>query len=240
MKGIILAGGKGTRLQPLTNVMNKNLLPVGSKPMIEYPIEKLVEAGISKICIVTGFEHMGRIVELCQSGRKYGADITYRVQEEAGGIAQAIGLCKDFAAGEEICVLLGDNLFDAPLASATNTSHRTQKAVVLAKRVADPERFGVVKYNNEGEPIEIVEKPNVPPSDYAVIGVYMYPNDVFDIIPTLKPSARGELEVTDINQAYLDSGKLSVDEIEGFWVDAGTHESLKEANLWAYGEESGE
>ncbi len=177
---------------------------------------------------------MGRIVELCRSGRKYGADITYRVQEEAGGIAQAIGLCGDFAAGEEVCVLLGDNLFDAPLTPAANAFHRTQKAVVLAKRVDDPERFGVVKHGNEGEPIAIIEKPDVPPSNYAVIGVYMYPNDVFDIIPTLKPSARGELEVTDINQAYLDSGKLSVNEIDGFWIDAGTHESLKEANLWAY------
>lgn len=234
MKGIILAGGSGTRLKPLTNVMNKNLLPVGNKPMLEYPIQKLVEAKITEICIVTGAEHMGAIVDLCRSGSHYGCDITYRVQEEPGGIAQAIGLCREFANGDDVCVLLGDNLFDAPLSPAVNTFYRTLKAVVLVKEVDDPERFGVVEYDDDDTPVAIVEKPEIAPSSDAVIGVYIYPNEVFDVICTLKPSARGELEVTDINQHYLSSRKLSVNKIEGFWIDAGTHESLEEANLWAY------
>lgn len=233
MKGIILAGGSGTRLRPLTNVMNKNLLPVGNKPMLEYPIEKLVGAGISDICIVTGAEHMGAVVDLCRSGEKYGADITYRVQEKPEGIAQAIGLCRGFSQGEDICVLLGDNLFDASLIPAINTFYKTSKAVVLVKEVEDPERFGVVEYE-EGNPIAILEKPKKAPSSDAVIGVYMYPNDVFDIILGLKPSDRGELEVTDINQHYLKNRKLSVNKISGFWIDAGQPESLMKANLWAY------
>lgn len=236
MRGIILAGGTGSRLRPLTLTMNKNLLPVGNKPMLEYPINKLVDAGITEICIVTGAEHMGSIVDLCRSGKKYGCDITYRVQEEAGGIAQAIGLCKNFANGDDICVLLGDNLFDAPLPPAINTFYRTQKACVLVKEVEDPERFGVVRYE-DGCPVEVIEKPQVAPSNDAVIGVYIYPNDVFEVIPSLKPSDRGELEVTDINQHYLSKRKLSISKIEGFWIDAGTFDSLKEANLWAYNKE---
>jgi len=233
MKGIILAGGTGSRLRPLTNVMNKNLLPVGSKPMLEYPIEKLVEAGITEICIITGAEHMGSIVDLCRSGKGYGCDITYKVQEEAGGIAQAIGLAEKFAGKDDVCILLGDNLFDAPLKLAIDKFNEVLGSVVLVKEVDDPERFGVVEYK-DNLPIRIIEKPKDPPSNHAVIGVYLYTNDVFDIIPLLKPSDRGELEVSDINQAYLNQNLLSISEIEGFWIDAGTHESLMEANLWAY------
>lgn len=234
MKGIILAGGTGSRLKPLTTVMNKNLLPVGSKPMLEYPIQKLVEAGITNICIVTGAEHMGAVVDLCRSGLQYGADFTYRVQEQPGGIAQAIGLCRTFAEGGDVCVLLGDNIFEASLNESTNIFYRANKAVVLAKEVNTPERFGVVEYGADGTPVDIIEKPKNPPSRDAVIGAYLYPNDVFDVILSLKPSDRGELEVTDINKHYLQARKLIVNKIEGFWIDAGTHESYKAANLWAY------
>lgn len=237
MKGIILAGGTGSRLKPLTNVMNKNLLPVGNKPMLEYPIEKLVEAGIKEICVVTGAEHMGAVVDLCRSGKQYDCDITYKVQEKPGGIAQAIGLAEKFAAGDDICVLLGDNLFDASLTEPRKCFERVDGAVVLIKDVTDPERFGVVEYKNL-KPYRIIEKPVNAPSSHAVIGVYFYPNDVFQIIPKLKPSARGELEVSDINQTYIDNNRLTVSKIEGFWIDAGNHQAYKEANLWAYGIET--
>lgn len=201
--------------------------------MLQYPIEKMVEIGINEVCIVTGAEHMGAIVDLCRSGEHLGCDITYRVQEKPEGIAQAIGLAKDFANGEGVCVILGDNLFESSLHDAYEMYMESEGAVVLVKDVPDPERFGVVEYKYN-LPHRIIEKPKTPPSNHAVIGVYLYPNDVFDIIPRLKKSDRGEYEVSDINQAFIDQKRLDVSLLPGFWIDAGTHESLKEANLWAY------
>jgi len=235
IKGIILAGGKGSRLYPITKVMNKNLLPVGNKFMLEYPIQKMREAGITKICITCGAENMGDIIEVMRSGKHLGVDITYRVQEEAGGISQAIALAEDFVNGDPVVTILGDNLFDAslmPLVKPVYDGLEKDNAAVFIKQVADPERFGIVSYFKYGTPKEIIEKPKDPPSNHAVIGVYLFPSDVFDRIRTLKPSDRGELEVTDLNNMYLAEHKLRLEMINGFWVDAGTFESYHEACVW--------
>lgn len=233
MKGVILAGGHGTRLRPLTNVTNKNLLPVGREPMIMYPIRKMKEAGITEICITCGSDHMGSMVELCRSGRSLGVDITYRVQEEALGIAHAIALCENFVGGDDFTVILGDNVFDDSIAPLLSKKMRDQAGVCVI-HVPDPERFGVVEYDAEGKPCNIIEKPKVPPSNDAVIGIYTYPSDAFDVIRNMKPSARGEYEVTDLNNHYLKQGKMFVHRLVGEWIDCGTHESLYRANMWAY------
>lgn len=247
MKGILLCGGTGSRLRPLTKVMNKNLLPVGRDPMILYPLRKMAEAGIKKICIVTGADHMGSVVDLLGSGGEYGVDITYRVQDKPGGIAQAIGLAEDFVGLDYSVTILGDNLFDANLSKLVQEYEDSEPkyptsclspndfgpATVLVKEVPDPERFGVVEYSN-GVPTKIVEKPEQAPSSDAVIGVYLYPPCVFDKIRNLQPSARGELEVTDLNNLYLREGRLQTHKVEGFWIDAGTFEALQTANEWAY------
>jgi glucose-1-phosphate thymidylyltransferase len=226
LKGVILAGGTGSRLMPLTKVTNKHLLPVGQKPMIYYPIEKLTSTGIQEILVVTGVEHMGDVVGLLGSGRQFGCRFTYKVQDEAGGIAQALALAENFANGQLLAVILGDNIFQADLKQHADSFLSQQKgARLLLKQVQDPHRFGVAEISGD-RIIAIEEKPQKPKSNYAIIGVYFYDASVFDIIRTLKPSARGELEITDVNNAYIKKGQLTYGVLEGWWTDAGTFESL--------------
>ncbi len=230
MKGIILAGGTGSRLFPLTKVTNKHLLPVGKKPMILHPVEKLVSAGIKEIMVVTGVEHMGAVVTLLGSGKDFGCRFTYKVQDEAGGIAQALGLCEDFGRDDRVVVLLGDNIFTDELGRfVTRFQKKDKGAMVLIKEVKDPERFGVPDIQN-GKLMGIVEKPENPKSSFAVTGIYFYDHHVFEIIRKLRPSRRNELEITDVNNAYLAEGNLEFDTMVGDWTDAGTFESLQQAN----------
>jgi glucose-1-phosphate thymidylyltransferase len=230
MKGIILAGGTGSRLYPLTKVTNKHLLPVGREPMIFHPLRKLTEAGIDEILVVTGVEHMGDVVTLLGSGREFDCRFTYKVQDEAGGIAQALGLAENFAGDDLVCVVLGDNVFEDPLRAHVEAfREQARGARLLLKQVPDPQRYGVVELD-DGKPVRIVEKPKQPKSDLAVVGVYFYDEHVFDVIRTLKPSARGELEITDVNNHYLRAGTLRCDRLSGWWTDAGTFESLTAAN----------
>jgi len=230
LRGVILAGGTGSRLMPLTKVTNKHLLPVGQKPMIYYPIEKLTAIGIDQILIVTGVEYMGDVVSLLGSGRDFCCHFTYRVQDEAGGIAEALGLAENFAQAQPIVVILGDNIFEDPLTDYADrfTSQKTG-ARVLLKQVPNPQRFGVAEIS-DGKVVGIEEKPKKPKSDYVITGIYFYDASVFDIIRALKPSARGELEITDVNNAYIAKGQLSYDILEGWWSDAGTFDSLNKAN----------
>jgi glucose-1-phosphate thymidylyltransferase len=239
MRGLILAGGSGTRLRPLTQILNKNLIPVGGRLMLEYPLMKMAEAGIKEVCIVSGVEHIGMVIELCKSGASYGLDLTYRVQEAPKGIAHGIGLARNFARNDDLLVILGDNLFDASLKPIVDyhNSHMSNNAFVLVKEVSDPCRFGVVEYDDSGKIKAVIEKPVVAPSNDVVIGVYCYPPDVFDKIDSLKPSARGEYEVTDLTNMYLQEGKLRTHKIEGFWIDAGTKETLKLAQEWGWKKE---
>lgn len=232
MKGIVLAGGSGSRLNPLTKVTNKHLLPVGQEPMIFHPIKKLLGAGIRDILVVTGTEHMGAVVGLLGSGADFDCSFTYRVQDQPGGIAQALGLGRDFARGDRIVVVLGDNIFADELGLFTERFARQGRgARILLKEVDDPQRFGVAEL--EGDRIVgILEKPAKPKSRLAVTGIYMYDDRVFEIVNTLKPSARGELEITDVNNAYIERGELGYDILEGWWTDAGTFESLARANAW--------
>ena len=230
LRGVILAGGTGSRLRPLTKVTNKHLLPVGHKPMIYYPIEKLTSIGIEQILIVTGVEYMGDVVGLLGSGREFNCQFTYKVQDQAGGIAQALGLAEGFSNNNPIAVILGDNIFQANLKKYAD-SFLAQKtgAKLLLKKVPNPQRFGVAQISDT-RVIRIDEKPKKPASDYAVTGIYFYDCTVFDIIRTLKPSARGELEITDVNNAYIARGQLAYDILDGWWTDAGTFESLNKAN----------
>ena len=231
MKGIILAGGTGSRLFPLTKVTNKHLLPVGRKPMIYHPIEKLVEIGIEEILIVTGVEHMGDIVTLLGSGKNFKCRFTYKVQDEAGGIAQALSLAENFAGNDLLTVILGDNVFEDNLKPFALAFHKQKKgAKILIKEVEDPQRFGVVEISRN-KVISIEEKPKKPKSNYVVTGIYFYDPAVFEIIRRLKPSRRGELEISDVNNAYLKKGLLSYEVISGWWTDAGTFESLERATL---------
>ncbi len=235
MRGVILAGGTGSRLFPLTKVTNKHLLPVGRKPMIFHPIDKLIEAGINEILIVTGVEHMGDIVTLLGSGRDFGCRFTYKVQDEAGGIAQALGLAEDFVDQEQMAVILGDNIFEDSLKPSANAFQRQKKgARVLIKEVSSPQRFGVVELK-KGKIVSIQEKPKKPKSNYVITGVYFYDHRVFDIIRKLKPSTRGELEISDVNRVYMQKGELAHDTLSGWWTDAGTFESLEQATLMAEG-----
>ncbi|MCC7477213.1 NTP transferase domain-containing protein [bacterium] len=245
VKGIVLAGGTGSRLFPLTKVTNKHLLPVGRKPMIYYPIEKLVEAGITEILIVTGTEHMGDVVGLLGSGKDFGCRFTYKVQDEAGGIAQALGLAENFIGGSKMCVILGDNIFEDSIAAGVASFRSAQPAAgsigcahLFLKPVEDPQRFGVatVVPGPDGGPAggritRIVEKPAQPESDLAVTGIYMYGPEVFEIVRTLRPSGRGELEISDVNQNYVERGTLGYSLFGGWWTDAGTFESLAHANV---------
>jgi len=230
IKGVVLAGGTGSRLDPLTKVTNKHLLPVGRKPMIYYPIEKLISAGIKEILIVTGIEHMGDVVNLLGSGKSFGCRFTYKVQDKAGGIAEALGLAEGFSSGQRLVVILGDNVFQAGLRKYIDKfKARKEGAMVLLKQVQDPQRFGVAEIH-DGRVIRVEEKPKKPKSDYAITGIYFYDTSVFEIIRTLKPSGRGELEISDVNNAYIAKGQLAFDVLEGWWSDAGTFESLNRAN----------
>ena len=230
MKGVILAGGTGSRLFPLTKVTNKHLLPVGQEPMIYHPVRKLTAAGIGEILVVTGVEHMGDVVTLLGSGKDFGCRFTYKVQDEAGGIAQALGLAENFAGRAPVCVILGDNVFQDDLQPfVARFAEQGTGARVVLKRVTDPQRFGVAEVR-DGKIVSIEEKPKQPRSDLAVTGIYFYDGGVFDFIRELKPSARGELEITDVNNAYLKKGELRYELFDGWWTDAGTFESLIHAN----------
>ncbi|WP_411343913.1 sugar phosphate nucleotidyltransferase [Paenibacillus sp. WLX1005] len=243
MKGIILAGGTGSRLYPLTKVTNKHLLPVGKYPMIFYSVHKLKQAGVNDILIVTGKDHMGDVVNLLGSGSDMGVTFTYKVQDEAGGIAQALDLAEHFVGDDQMIVILGDNVFADDIAPFVENFRTQQKgAKLLLQQVHDPQRYGVAELDGE-RIVSIEEKPKSPKSDYAVTGIYMFDNHVFDIVKTLKPSARGELEITDVNNAYIQRDELSFDILQGWWTDAGTHASLAKANELAkditFGEEFG-
>lgn len=245
MKGIILAGGKGTRLQPATFAMNKHMVPILNKPMIEYPISTLLNFGCCDILVVSGGNHIGAFAEYLGDGSRYRTaedmevKFTYKVQRDAGGIAQALMLAKDFCRGEDMLVILGDNVFDNDQFKDGGVILQ-RHAMVYVKDVADPNRFGVAKFKKEGEAMtniieEIVEKPQEFVSPWAVTGLYHYPAEVFDVIKTLKPSARGELEITDVNNYYAREGMLEARFLQGFWSDAGTPESLYQVTEWAYG-----
>ncbi|GGG19307.1 sugar phosphate nucleotidyltransferase [Paenibacillus aceti] len=243
MKGIILAGGTGSRLYPLTKVTNKHLLPVGKYPMIFHSVYKLKEAGINDILIVTGKEHMGDVVNLLGSGSDMGVCFTYKVQDEAGGIAQALDLAEQFVGDDQMVVILGDNVFEDDISPYVN-NFKEQKngAKILIQEVKDPKRFGVPELDGD-RIVSIEEKPSQPKSNYAVTGIYMFDHKVFDIVKTLKPSDRGELEITDVNNAYINRNELTYDILNGWWTDAGTHASLARANELAsnlnFGEEFG-
>jgi glucose-1-phosphate thymidylyltransferase len=231
MKGVILAGGLGTRLYPLTKVTNKHLLPVFDKPMIYYPIQTLINAGIDDILIVTGGNNAGDFLRLVGNGKEFGLKhINYTYQEGEGGIAEALGLAEFFAAGDKICVVLGDNIIEKNIRKGVEAFRKQKEgAKVLLKEVPDPQRFGVPEL--KGDKIaKIEEKPKNPKSNYAVVGIYFYDQTVFDFIKTLKPSNRGEMEITDVNNRYIEKGLMTWDLLEGWWTDAGTFESLLRAN----------
>ena len=231
MKGVILAGGLGTRLYPLTKVTNKHLLPVYDKPMIYYPIQTLINAGIDDILIVTGGNNAGDFLKLLGNGKEFGLKhINYTYQEGEGGIAEALGLAEFFASGEKICVVLGDNLIEKNIQKAVEKFRKQKEgAKILLKEVPDPQRFGVAELQGD-RIVRIEEKPGEPKSQYAVIGIYLFDQEVFSFIKTLKPSDRGELEITDVNNRYIEKGLMTWDILEGWWTDAGTFESLLRAN----------
>jgi len=231
LKGVVLAGGLGTRLRPLTAVTNKHLLPVFNQPMIYYPIQTLVNAGITDIMVVTGGNSAGEFLRLLGNGKAFGLKhLNYAYQEGEGGIAEALSLVEHFAAGDSVCVVLGDNIIEGNIAMAVHAYQLQGKgAKIILKRVADPQRFGVPKL--EGPNVVLIEeKPVIPQSDYAVIGIYMFDPEVYNIIRTLKPSGRGELEITDVNNAYINRAEMTWEELEGWWTDAGTFESLLHAS----------
>jgi glucose-1-phosphate thymidylyltransferase len=237
MKGVVLAGGLGTRLYPLTKITNKHLLPVYNRPMVTYPIECLVKAGIKDILLVTGGNHPGDFLRLLGNGKEYGVEhINYAYQEGEGGIADALSLAEPHAGGGRICVVLGDNIVENNLLSAVEDYRRQSTgAKILLKEVEDPQRFGVAEINGD-KVIRILEKPKDPPSHYAVTGIYLYDSTVFDFIKTLSPSQRGELEITDVNNLYINQGNLTWAMLDGWWTDAGTFDSLLRAsNLVAQG-----
>jgi len=240
MKGLVCAGGKGTRLEELTRVTNKHLLPVGSWPMIYYPLQLLERGGIESVLVVTGKEHAGQTIDLLGDGRIARRDseepllalnLTYKVQTEAGGIAQVVGMARDFAQGEKLVVVLGDNIFEKAQSDAIRAwASGSDGALIFVTEVPDPENFGVVVHGEDGRVTDIVEKAGVvdmrydaPPSNEAVVGLYCFPPDVYDLIETLEPSNRGELEITDVNRHYAREGRLDAVRVEGWWEDAGKH-----------------
>ena len=245
MKGVILAGGVGSRLDPLTRVTNKHLLPVYDRPMIYYPIQMLLAAGISEILIVTGGQDAGDFLKLLGNGQDMGLDrLEYTYQDGEGGIADALKLAEDFCDGGKMCVVLGDNLTERGIKNAVDDFMVQQSgARILLKQVPNPERFGVVRFDDSGNQrniVEIVEKPVSPPSNYVVTGIYFYDADVFEFCRALSPSDRGELEITDVNNMYLNRGDLEFSMLDGWWTDAGTIESLFEAaNLVSRGVSNG-
>lgn len=231
MKGVILAGGLGTRLHPLTKITNKHLLPVYDKPMIYYPIKTLINAGIEDIIIVTGGNDAGDFLRLIGNGKEFGLKhINYTYQEGEGGIADALSLAEFFADKENICVVLGDNIIEKNIRSAVKAFKRQKRgAKIMLKEVPDPGRFGVPELDGD-RVVRIEEKPKFPKSKYAIIGIYLYDNTVFDIIKTLKPSDRGELEITDVNNTYINKGEMTWEVLDGWWTDAGTFGSLLKAS----------
>lgn len=235
MKGVILAGGLGTRLRPLTHITNKHLLPVYDKPMIYYPIRTLVTAGVTEIMIVTGGPYAGHFMRVLKNGDELGiTHLEYAYQENEGGIAHALALAESFADEEPVAVILGDNTTDASIKSAVDTFD--EGARIFVRQVSDPQRFGVPTFDprDSSKVINIVEKPKNPSSNYVVVGLYMYDDTVFDRIKKLKPSDRGELEVTDLNNSYIEDGQMKWSELRGFWSDAGTFDSLFYSNeYWA-------
>jgi glucose-1-phosphate thymidylyltransferase len=232
LKGIVLAGGLGTRLRPLTAVTNKHLLPVFNQPMIYYPIQTLVNAGITDIMVVTGGNSAGEFLRLLGNGKAFGLKhLNYTYQEGEGGIAEALSLVEHFAAGGPVCVVLGDNIIEGNISAAVRAyRHQGQGAKIILKKVSDPQRFGVPEFEGN-KVICIEEKPGNPKSDFAVIGVYMFDEGVYDIIRTLEPSGRGELEISDVNNAYIARDEMTWEELEGWWTDAGTFESLLHASI---------
>jgi glucose-1-phosphate thymidylyltransferase len=240
MKGVVCAGGQGTRLRELTRVTNKHLLPVGSWPMIYYPLQQLERSGLESVLVVTGKEHAGQTIDLLGDGRLtqrgsdeplLSLDLTYKVQTQPGGIAQVVGMARDFAQGEKLVVVLGDNIFERSQADAIRSwASGSDGALIFVKEVPDPENFGVVVVGEDGRVTDIVEKAGVvdtrydaPPTNDAVVGLYCFPPDVFDVIEKLEPSSRGELEITDVNRHYAEEGRLDVVRVEGWWEDAGKH-----------------
>lgn len=236
MKGVILAGGMGSRLYPLTHATNKHLLPIYDKPMVYYPIQTLVSAGITEIMVVVGGSYAGHFMRVLKNGEEFGANIQYAYQEGEGGISAALSLAEDFADGEPITVILGDNTTDADITDSVRNFK--SGAHVFLRRVPDPARFGVPRFETDpdGMPwiVEILEKPESPPSDFAVTGLYIYDAGVFDFIRQCEPSERGELEITDVNNFYVKNGTLTWSELDGYWLDAGTFDTLLAANYyWA-------
>jgi glucose-1-phosphate thymidylyltransferase len=231
VKGVVLAGGLGTRLRPLTAVTNKHLLPVYDQPMIYYPIQTLVNAGITDIMIVTGGNSAGDFLKLLGNGKAFGLKhLNYTYQEGEGGIAEALSLVEHFAGGDPVCVVLGDNIIEGNIAAAVRAyRHQGGGAKIILKKVPDPHRFGVPELDGQ-RVLRIEEKPDLPKSEYAVIGIYMYDGEVYNIIRTLVPSGRGELEITDVNNAYIKRNEMTWEELEGWWTDAGTFESLQRAS----------
>jgi glucose-1-phosphate thymidylyltransferase len=231
MKGVVLAGGKGSRLYPLTKITNKHLLPVYDKPMIYYPIQTLVDAGVRDILVVTGGGNAGDFLRLLANGKEFGlTHLNFTYQEGEGGIADALGLAQHFAEGDRICVVLGDNILEKPIKEAVDAFRKQERgARILLKEVSDAERFGVAEMDGD-KIVGIEEKPDKPKSNYAVTGIYMYDETVWDKIKTLVPSGRGELEITDVNNAYIAEGAMEFSYIDGWWTDAGTFDSLLRAS----------
>lgn len=230
-----MAGGTGSRLQPLTRVTNKHLLPVYNKPMIFYPLETLRFCGLQKILVVSGREYAGHFFNLLGSGREYNLDLTYRIQDGAGGIAEALGLARDFAAGEKVAVILGDNIFEDPTQlkrAVADFKLQPAGARVILKTMSDCQRFGVAVLNGD-KIVAIEEKPKEPKSNYAVTGFYLYDSRVFEVVKTIEPSGRGELEITDVNNFYIKEGTMTYEIAKGDWTDAGTFSSLLRANMLA-------
>jgi glucose-1-phosphate thymidylyltransferase len=229
MKGVVLAGGTGSRMYPLTKITNKHLLPIYDKPMVYYPIQTLVDAGIEDILLVTGGRNSGDFLRLLANGKEFGAHLHYTYQEGEGGIADALALAERFAHGDSICVILGDNIIECSIRQAVEDFRTQQRgARILLKEVPDAERFGVAELDGD-RIIGIEEKPKQPKSNYAVTGIYMYDATVFDKCKKLVPSGRGELEITDVNNAYIREGTMSFSFLEGWWTDAGTFDSLLRA-----------
>jgi glucose-1-phosphate thymidylyltransferase len=232
MRGVILAGGLGSRLYPLTRITNKHLLPIYDRPMIYYPLQTLINAGIDDILIVTGGNDAGDFLQLLGNGNDFGLKhINYTYQKGEGGIAEALSLAEYFAGGKSVCVILGDNIIEKNIIKEVSAYKKNQKggAKIILKEVSDPQRFGVPVFDGE-RIIKIEEKPAMPKSKYAVTGIYMYDNTVFDIVKTLRPSKRGELDITDVNNRYIEEGKMTWGVLDGWWSDAGTFESLLKAN----------
>lgn len=232
MKGIILAGGRATRLRPLTKITSKQLLPVYNKPMIFYPLETLINSGIKDILIIIAPEYAGHFLNLLGSGKEFGARFSYEIQDEPRGLADAFIVGENFIGDDNVTMILGDNIFDYDFAESIRTFKTGAK--IFAKKVGDPTRFGVVEFDSGNKALSIEEKPERPKSDYAVVGIYIYDNKVINIAKQIQPSGRGEIEITAVNNAYLEKGELSVDIIDGIWEDAGTFDSLLRANnYWA-------